>query len=111
MRIGVIGVQGDVSEHVDAVARALKTYGKTGEAIAVRRREDLAHVDVDRLDAPFHCVSLRAPAILLPWGACTPLARHQDRIVLARQGHLIASAFHPELSGDLRIHRWFLDLV
>src|SRR5437879_12907853 len=45
MRIGVIGVQGDVSEHVDAVARALKTYGKTGEAIAVRRREDLAHVD------------------------------------------------------------------
>src|SRR2546425_5027084 len=45
MRIGVIGVQGDVSEHVDAVARALKTYGKTGEAIAVRRREDLARVD------------------------------------------------------------------
>src|SRR3989442_5037351 len=45
MRIGVIGVQGDVSEHVDAVARALRTYGKTGEAIAVRRPEDLARVD------------------------------------------------------------------
>ena len=34
MRIGVIGVQGDVSEHVDAVARAMKDYGKEGEAIA-----------------------------------------------------------------------------
>src|SRR3989442_5132130 len=45
MRIGVIGVQGDVSENVDAVARALRTYGKTGEAIAVRRPEDLARVD------------------------------------------------------------------
>src|SRR3989442_7880937 len=45
MRIGVIGVQGDVSEHVDAVARAMKDYGKEGEAIAVRRPTDLARVD------------------------------------------------------------------
>src|SRR2546427_5591548 len=45
MRIGVIGVQGDVSEHVDAVARAMKEYGKEGEAIAVRRPEDLARID------------------------------------------------------------------
>ncbi|HWM52528.1 MAG TPA: pyridoxal 5'-phosphate synthase glutaminase subunit PdxT [Thermoplasmata archaeon] len=197
MRIGVIGVQGDVSEHVDAVARAMKDYGKEGEAIPVRRPEDLARVDgltipggesttiskllvklglfdeivrratdegmpimgtcagcillskdagtqaektktrllglmdmaVDRnafgrqresfeadlqiqgLDSPFHCVFIRAPAILRTWADCTPLSRYKDRIVLARQGHLIASAFHPELSGDLRIHRWFLDLV
>src|SRR2546428_12870293 len=45
MRIGVIGVQGDVSEHVDAVARAMKDYGKEGEAIAVRHPKDLARVD------------------------------------------------------------------
>src|SRR5207247_954432 len=45
MRIGVIGVQGDVSEHVDAVARAMREYGKEGEAIAVRRPEELARVD------------------------------------------------------------------
>src|SRR5947207_9747635 len=45
MRSGVIGVQGDVSEHVDAVARALKGTGKAGEAIAVRRRTDLDRVD------------------------------------------------------------------
>src|SRR5881628_3925262 len=45
MRIGVIGVQGDVSEHLDAVARAMKEYGKEGEAIAVRRPADLARVD------------------------------------------------------------------
>src|SRR3989442_14566893 len=45
MRIGVIGVQGDVSEHVDAVARAMKDYGKEGEAIAVRRPAELARAD------------------------------------------------------------------
>src|SRR2546426_377854 len=112
MRVGVIGVQGDVSEHVDAVARAMKSYGKEGEAIAVRRRESFeADLQVQGLDAPFHCVFIRAPAILRTWADCTPLSQYKDRIVLARQGHLIASAFHPELSGDLRIHRWFLDLV
>jgi 5'-phosphate synthase pdxT subunit len=197
MRIGVIGVQGDVSEHVDAVARAMRESGTSGEAIAVRRREDLARVEgltipggesttiskllvkfglfdeivrraraeampimgtcagcillskdagpqgektntklldlmdmsVDRnafgrqresfeadltvegLDRPFHCVFIRAPAILRTWGDCRPLSRYQDRIVLARQGNLIGAAFHPELSGDLRIHRWFIDLL
>ena len=196
MRIGVIGVQGDVSEHVEAVARAMRIYGKKGEALTVRRPEDLARVDgltipggesttiakllgklglfdeivrrataesmpilgtcagcillskdagvqaektktrllglmdmaVDRnafgrqresfeadlqvegLEGPFHCVFIRAPAILRTWGDCKALSRYDDRIVLARQGSLIASAFHPELSGDLRIHRWFLDL-
>src|SRR3989441_952875 len=103
MRIGVIGVQGDVSEHVDAVARAMKDYGKEGESFE-------ADLQVQGLDTPFHCVFIRAPAILRTWADCAPLSRYRDRIVLARQGHLIASAFHPELSGDLRIHRWFLDL-
>src|SRR2546426_12678943 len=45
MRIGVVGVQGDVSEHVEAVVRAMKEYGMEGEAIAVRRPEDLARID------------------------------------------------------------------
>ena len=151
MRIGVIGVQGDVSEHVDAVVRAMREAGKPGEAIAVRRRKDLDRVDaltipggesttiskllalmdmaVDRnafgrqresfeadfevegLEKPFHGVFIRAPAILRTWGDCKSLARCQDRIVLAREKNLIGAAFHPELSGDLRIHRGFLDLI
>jgi len=77
-----------------------------------RQRESFeADLLVQGLDSPFHCVFIRAPAILRTWGDCAELSRYKDRIVLARQGHLIASAFHPELSGDLRIHRWFLDLV
>jgi 5'-phosphate synthase pdxT subunit len=33
------------------------------------------------------------------------------RIVAVRQGKLLATAFHPELTGDLRVHRYFVDLV
>ncbi len=70
-----------------------------------------ADLDVVGLDRPFHGVFIRAPAIVRTWGNCTPLARHQDKIVLARQGNLIGAAFHPELSHDFRIHARFLDLL
>jgi len=77
-----------------------------------RQRESFeADLQIAGLNSPFHCVFIRAPAILRTWGDCSPLSRYKERIVLARQGHLIGSAFHPELSGDLRIHGWFLDLV
>ena len=45
MRVGVVGVQGDVSEHVDAARRALQEAGLEGEAVTVRRPPDLAKVD------------------------------------------------------------------
>ena len=77
-----------------------------------RQRESFeAEVTVSVLDRPFRGVFIRAPAITRTWGECTPIAKLGDRIVLARQGHLVGSAFHPELSGDLRIHVWFLGLV
>ena len=33
------------------------------------------------------------------------------RIVAVRQGNLLATSFHPELTGDLRVHRYFVDMV
>jgi len=196
VRVGVVGVQGDVSEHVDAMQRAINESGLAGEAVTVRRPPDLAKVDaltipggesttiskllvkfglfddiarrahegmpilgtcagcillakegddqvsktetrllglmdmaVDRnafgrqresfegditvsiLDRPFHGVFIRAPEITRTWGACAPIGTLQGKIVLAHQGSLVGAAFHPELSGDLRIHKWFLSLV
>ena len=197
VRVGVIGVQGDVSEHLEAVRAAMRLGGFSGDAVTVRRREDLAachaltipggesttiskllvrtglHDDIVRrasegmpvlgtcagcillaeegddqvrntrtrllalmemavdrnafgrqresfetdlavegLDGPFRGVFIRAPAITKTWGRCAPLARVDGRtIVLARQGHLWGACFHPELSGDLRIHVAFLGQV
>lgn len=196
VRVGVVGIQGDVSEHAEAIRAALAVAGRPGDVVVVRRREDLASchaltipggesttiskllvlsglfedivrraeegmpvlgtcagcillakegdgqirgtgtellalmdmevnrnafgrqresfeadVAIDGMDGPFRGVFIRAPAIMRTWGDCTPLAHLDDVIVVARQGHLWAACFHPELSGDLRIHVEFLNQV
>jgi len=45
MRIGVLGIQGDVSEHVDAARNALRFYNTEGRVVTVRRREDLKDLE------------------------------------------------------------------
>ncbi len=196
MRVGVIGVQGDVAEHVAAVRAAIAKGGFSGDVVTVRRPEDLEachaltipggesttiskllvrsglheaivargeqgmpilgtcagcillakegddqvrntrtkllglmDMAVDRnafgrqresfesdlavvgLDRPYHGVFIRAPAITRTWDDCQVAAKLEDVIVFARQGHLWGACFHPELSGDLRIHVAFLGLV
>ncbi len=39
------------------------------------------------------------------------LARYRDGVVLARQGSMLVGTFHPELTGDPRLHRYFLESV
>ena len=60
----------------------------------------------------FPGVFIRAPVIERVNGEIEILARLADgALVAARQGKLLASAFHPELTGDLRFHQYFLDIV
>lgn len=62
--------------------------------------------------APFPGIFIRAPLITAVEGEAEALAKLPDgRIVAARQGYLLATAFHPELSGDDRVHRYFLHLI
>jgi len=196
IHIGVIGVQGDVTEHVEAARLALAKYALAGDAFPVRRPPDLDRADalaipggesttiskllqkfdlfdaivrragrgmpilgtcagaillasegdeqvdrtetrllhlmdmaVDRnaygrqresfeadlavegFESPVHGVFIRAPAITRTWGRCTPLARLGEAVALARQGPLIAATFHPELSGEYRIHKMLFDCL
>lgn len=62
---------------------------------------------------PFRAVFIRAPVIESVGNGVMDLARlGGDRsIVAARQGNLLATAFHPELSGDTRFHRLFLSMA
>jgi 5'-phosphate synthase pdxT subunit len=60
----------------------------------------------------FHAVFIRAPLIESVGGDAQVLAKLDDgRIVAAQQGKLLATSFHPELTGDDRFHRYFLWLV
>lgn len=68
--------------------------------------------DLDEDNPPFPVVLIRAPVIESVFGQAEVLASLDDgRIVAARQGRLLATSFHPELTGDDRLHRYFLKLA
>ena len=61
---------------------------------------------------PYHAVFIRAPIIESVSGEARILASTSDkRIVAAQQGHLLATSFHPELTGDTRFHEYFLSIA
>ena len=68
-----------------------------------------ADLDVTGLDEPFHGVFIRAPVVEWVGDGVEVLATVDGRPVLCRQGAVVVASFHPEMSGDGRIHGWFLD--
>ncbi|MGN0529289.1 MAG: pyridoxal 5'-phosphate synthase glutaminase subunit PdxT [Eubacterium sp.] len=56
-------------------------------------------------------VFIRAPYISEVHGDAQPLAVVDGKIVAARQGRFLATAFHPELTDDLSVHKYFLNMV
>jgi len=186
MRIGVIAVQGNVREHVDAIERGAAATGHEIEVVEIREsgvvpdcdalalpggesttisrllrlegidEEIVAHaaagkpilatcaglivvasdarddrvetldlldaavdrnafgrqvdsfeasLDVAGLDDPFHAVFIRAPVVDEVGPDVEVLATWEDRPVAVRQGSVVATSFHPELTDDDRIHR------
>lgn len=69
-----------------------------------------ADLDVTAIGgAPYHAVFIRAPKITSTKGDVETIAALDDgTIVAARQGNLLATSFHPELTPDDRFHRYFL---
>src|SRR5919198_2479055 len=61
--------------------------------------------------APLEMVFIRAPKIAKLHPGVTPLATCKDEVVLARQGSVLVSSFHPELTADRRVHQYFLDMI
>jgi len=63
-------------------------------------------------EPPFHGVFIRAPLIERVGDGVETIARLSDgTVVAARQGHILALAFHPELTDDPRLHSYFLSIV
>jgi len=71
-----------------------------------------ADVEINILGfSPFRGVFIRAPYIKKISPNIGILASYEDKVVFARQGNLLACSFHPELTDDLRVHRYFLQMV
>ena len=93
-----------------------QTFG--GIDMTVRRNAFGRQVDsferdirIDGDETPFHAVFIRAPWVERAGPDVHVLAEDNDRIIAVRQGALLATAFHPELTPDRRIHTLFTQIV
>ena len=70
-----------------------------------------ADINIADLDSPFTAVFIRAPIIESYGSEVDVLSTYQGQVVAARQNHIMATSFHPELTDDARIHGYFADMV
>ena len=68
-------------------------------------------LDVVGFDTPFHAVFVRAPKVVATGANVEVIAEYDGVPVVVRQGHVMVASFHPELTGDARLHARFLQEV
>lgn len=68
-------------------------------------------LDVAGLDEPFHAVFIRAPGVEALGSGVEVVSEHQGEPVVCRSGAVLACSFHPELTDDDRLHRFFLESI
>ncbi|MFI6877823.1 pyridoxal 5'-phosphate synthase glutaminase subunit PdxT [Streptomyces sp. NPDC050400] len=89
---------------IDMIVRR-NAFGRQNESFE-------AAVDVRGIEGdPVEGVFIRAPWVESVGASVEVLAEHEGHIVAVRQGHVLATSFHPELTGDHRLHGLFVDMV
>ncbi|MFD0712865.1 pyridoxal 5'-phosphate synthase glutaminase subunit PdxT [Paenibacillus sp. GCM10027626] len=77
-----------------------------------RQRESFeTDLPVKGIDEPIRAVFIRAPLIKEAAPGVDVLSTYNGEIVTARQGHLLACSYHPELTDDYRLHAYFLNMA
>lgn len=94
-------------------ATPLGAIGMTVRRNAFGRQVDSFEEDIafDGLDGPVHAVFIRAPWVERVGANVQVLATAAGHAVAVRQGRRLATAFHPEVTGDRRVHALFVDMV
>lgn len=94
----------DITVERNAFGRQVASFETDLDVPALRK--------IDPDPRPFHAIFIRAPLIESVQGEARALARLADgQIVAAQEGRLLATSFHPELTGDHRFHRYFISLI
>jgi len=106
---GMIFLASEVAESSQLVLGVLDA---TVQRNAFGRQNDSfeADLDVKGFDEPFHAVFIRAPWFGRVGKEVEVLAELDGHPVLVRQGTIVAAAFHPELTGDSRLHKMALSM-
>ena len=106
------------TEILDAGAEGREAVPLNGIDMTVRRNAFGRQVASFECDFPFeglndsvHAVFIRAPWVERVGPGVEVLGRAGDHIVAVRQGRMLATAFHPEMTGDRRVHKLFVDML
>ena len=109
---GMIVMAGELTDHRPTPLSLMDTVVSRN---AFGRQVDSfeSDLDVDGMDGPpYRAVFIRAPVFVSVGEKVEVLARLDDgRPVAVRQGHMLATAFHPELTDDSRMHKLFVGIV
>ncbi len=100
---GVGGREADPLRGIDITVRR-NAFGRQVDSFE-------GDVEFSGFDEPVHAVFIRAPWVERVGDGVQVLARAAGHVVAVRQGRVLATAFHPEMTGDRRIHRLFVDIV
>jgi len=81
------------------------------KAILTSKKSFEKNIEFEGFSNSYHAVFIRAPVISKIWNDCKVLSKIDDKIIAARQDKFLAFSFHPELTDDVRIHKYFLDMI
>jgi len=90
---------------------ALMDMTVTRNAFGRQRESFETDLDVIGIDTPLRAVFIRAPLITEVGDQVQVLSEYKGEIVTARQGNLLASSYHPELTDDYRLHELFIRIA
>ncbi|MGB2983230.1 MAG: pyridoxal 5'-phosphate synthase glutaminase subunit PdxT [Candidatus Bipolaricaulia bacterium] len=68
-------------------------------------------LSVDGIGEDLPAVFIRAPYVTRIGGGVRPMASYDGHVVMAREGNVLVASFHPELTEDLRVHRYFVEKI
>lgn len=100
------GVAGGAQPQLEALDMTVErnAFGRQNESFE-------CDLEVEGWDEELHAVFIRAPLVEEVGPEVEVLAEHEGRPVLVRSGKVLAAAFHPELTGDLRLHRMLIGMT
>ena len=71
-----------------------------------------SEISIERIGIPkFHGVFIRAPSIIVTGKDVEVLSKFNEKIIAVKQGNVLGTSFHPELTGDLSLHKYFVNLI
>lgn len=108
--MGMIMLAQEVEGRDDQYTLGLLDVGVRRNAFGAQVHSFETAVPVKGLDEPVTGVFIRAPVVTRLGEGVESLAEHEGQVVAVRQGSVLGTSFHPELTDDSRLHDWFLKI-